>query len=43
MEQCRLDAVQAILVRNVEGYEPDLRGTTTEPAATVLPVSRMLH
>ncbi len=43
MEQGRLDAVQAILVRNVEGYEPDRRGTTTEHAPTIMPVSRMLH
>ncbi len=43
MDQGRIEAIHALLVRMVEGYHPDLRGQPVEAASTVVPVSRTLH
>ena len=43
MDQGRIEAIHALLVRTVEGYRPDLRGQETEIPIIAAPVSRMLH
>ena len=43
MEQDRIEAIHALLVRTVEGYRPDLRGQETEIPVAIAAVSRTLH
>ena len=43
MEQGRIEAIHALLVRTVEGYRPDLRAQDVELPVASAPVSRMLH
>ncbi len=43
MDQGRIEAIHALLVRTVEGYHPDVRGQPTEVPITIAPVSRTLH